>query len=376
MRIAFLIRSLTGGGAERVCVLLANGLAAKGHEVTVVTVKPESEDAYTLAPQVQRVVLNASLDTPRRQESVLGKNWGLLTAIRQTTKNLAPQVVVSFVHMVNIRVVLALLWAGVPVIVTEHNDSKHSTLHAFWRLTRRLVYPWASHLVSVSEGVDEDFAWMAPTRRSVIYNPVLIPGPSTRPDAGPRADEGPLWLLAMGRLVPQKGFDLLIQAFGQLAEDHPRWHLRILGEGEERANLEAQIRRAGLEERVSLPGFVSDPDILLGSGDLFVVSSRWEGFCLALAEAMAAGLPAVSFDCPSGPSELITHEHDGLLVEPENVEALTEALDQMMTDSALRETFGARARQSVARFSVERIVAQWELLLGEMAANATPAPRT
>src|ERR1700733_4389767 len=170
-------------------------------------------------------------------------------------------------------------------------------------------------------------------------------------------------LAAMGRLDYQKGFDLLIDAFARAAEGQPDWSLVILGEGPERRRLEEQIHTRGLEPRVQLLGWVSDPSRVLRDCDAFVLSSRYEGFPNALLEAMALGLPAVAVDCPSGPADIIRSEVDGLLVPLGSVPALTTALRRLMCDEKLRHRLGREAVQVVGRFSSERYYARWEAVL-------------
>ena len=145
-----------------------------------------------------------------------------------------------------------------------------------------------------------------------------------------------------------------------IAAKYPEWNLIIFGEGEEREALDQQVKVSKLQDRISLPGFVDNPMVQMASMSIFVVSSRWEGYCLVLAEAMAVGLPVISFNCPSGPSELITNNVDGLLIEKDNVEKLTQSMETLITDEHRRNMLGLRASKSVERFSLARILDQWE----------------
>lgn len=167
----------------------------------------------------------------------------------------------------------------------------------------------------------------------------------------------------MGRLDRQKGFDLLIEAFSRIAAKHPDWSVHILGDGSERAALEALIESKHLAGRVVLRGWVDDPVAELRAAELFVLSSRFEGFPNALLEAMACGLPAVACDCPGGPAEIIRAGTDGLLVPPEDTAALAAALEQLMSDDELRARLAGRASEVKRRFSVERFFEQWEAVL-------------
>jgi glycosyltransferase involved in cell wall biosynthesis len=167
-------------------------------------------------------------------------------------------------------------------------------------------------------------------------------------------------------LVKLKGFDRLLEAFTSLVRKHENWDLAILGEGSERGALESQVLAAKLDGRVVLPGQAGNVGEWYERADLYVMCSHFEGFPNTLAEAMAHGLPTVSFDCDTGPRDIIRHEIDGLLVPPGDVAGLSAALDRLMGDAALRTRFAARALEVRKRFSIERIAGMWEELFAEV----------
>jgi glycosyltransferase involved in cell wall biosynthesis len=166
-------------------------------------------------------------------------------------------------------------------------------------------------------------------------------------------------------MVDQKGFDLLIPVFHRLAGIFPGWVLVILGEGENRPMLEELIVSAGLQGRVLMPGRAGNISQWYEAADLYVMSSRFEGFGNTLAEAMAHGLPAVSFDCDAGPRDIIRHEVDGFLVSAGDVSLLEKSLHLLMEDGELRRRFSERAIEARERFSMERIAGMWETLIEE-----------
>jgi glycosyltransferase involved in cell wall biosynthesis len=207
-------------------------------------------------------------------------------------------------------------------------------------------------------------------RRSwVIPNPVDLPSGARKPDGKE------MTLAAVGRLVPQKGFDMLIDAFAAIADRHPEWTLVIWGEGPDRESLEAQRDKLGLGQRISLPGVSERPGSWLESADAFVLSSRFEGWGIVLLEALAWGLPCVSFDCEWGPAEMIENGVDGLLVPRENTQALGENLSKVMSDPELRRKLSTNAKLSTQRFSHDRVMAAWDQVIGTALAAHNGAGR-
>jgi glycosyltransferase involved in cell wall biosynthesis len=273
---------------------------------------------------------------------------------------------VSFLDMVNVRVLLATRGLGIPTIVMEQTDPGQKQIGAAWNTLRRLLYPRADRLVVLSETSRSFFGPGIQKRSIIIPNPIAIEPPKPHGDTRPAADRT---VVAMGRFAPEKGFDLLLEAFARIADQNPAWRLVIWGDGPLRSQLEGLRDRLGLTERVSMPGRTTEPFAALRQADLFVMSSRREGFPLALGEAMACGLPAVSFDCPSGPRELIRHEIDGLLVPDGDVPALADALDRLMTNDAERARLAARAVDVNERFGAERVLGQWEEMLQDVASE-------
>ena len=174
-------------------------------------------------------------------------------------------------------------------------------------------------------------------------------------------------IVAAGRLQPSKGFDLLLDAFDQVTAAHPDWQLWIFGAGEQRADLAAQIERLGLTGRALLRGFVHPLDERLVAASVFVLSSRYEGLPMAMLEAMAAGLPVVAFDCPTGPAEVISHGRSGLLVPPLDVRALADAICELIESPTRRRAMGAAAREESRRYRIGAVAQRWEALFSSLA---------
>ncbi|KAG1400358.1 hypothetical protein G6F59_013185 [Rhizopus arrhizus] len=264
--------------------------------------------------------------------------------------------------------VLASYGLGCRVIATEHTHPPSQTLSGLWLRLRRLTYPRAARVVALTRGTAEWIEQHVPgSRLAVIPNPVHWPLPRAEPLLTPVSGNGRKRLLAVGRLHADKGFDLLIQAFATLAPSHPDWDLVILGEGDERAALEAQVGKAGLASRISMPGRAGNVGDWYDSADLYVLTSRFEGLSNTLLESMASGLAAVSFDCDTGPREIVREGIDGVLVRPNgDVPALCKALADVMGNDAARQRMAQAATDVRARFSATRVLQQWQELFDDV----------
>ena len=363
-RLLFLIHSLSMGGAERVATNLANHWVNKGYAVAVATLSSEASDFYALDPRIERIALDLAKPSQHPMAAMLN-NLRTLRAVRRLLKQWQPQVTIAL--MTSANVYLALAGWGLPgqKIGSERIHPPTLPLGRVWEMLRRLAYGRLDQLVALTA---PSAAWLRNHTRAnnvtVIGNPISWPLPVQPPVLDPNTllTKGRQRLIAAGRLVEQKGFDLLIEAFALLAPDFPTWDLIIVGEGPLRGSLEAQLARLGLQDRVFLLGSVGNIGAWYMACDLYVMSSRFEGFPNTLVEALACGLPAVSFDCETGPRDIIRPEIDGLLVPPGDVSALVSSLTVLMTNQALRERFAMRAVEARVRFSVDGIAGQWERL--------------
>ena len=175
-------------------------------------------------------------------------------------------------------------------------------------------------------------------------------------------------VVAVGRICEQKGFDLLVEAWKTVAKCHPDWHLDIYGEGDQRHTLQQQITDGGLSQVVSLHPFTADVASVYARATFYVMSSRYEGFGLVLIEAMRCGLPCVSFDSPSGPSEIVTDGRDGILVpyrglsREKRIDGLAQALCRMMDHEEQIPVMGHAAQEASQRFTVGNVIPMWERL--------------
>ena len=371
LRISLVIHGLGCGGAEKVMVNLAGRLAAIGYQVSLLTTG-NTPDFFSPPDTITRRRL-APEDNPECRWFDLPCQRQRTRALREALLRDRPDVVISFIDLMNIAVLLALAGSNVPVIVAEHSDPRRHPIGWRWSGLRRLLYPRASRVVMLTRDARDWALGLWPRWQAVTIPNAVEQAPPPIQSSRP-AIFGPRNLVAMGRLGPEKGFDWLIEAFSRLSATFPDWHLIIYGEGRERPTLEALIREKGLEERIRLPGIEQHPEQALPHADVFVVSSRYEGFSMVLAETMAMGLPVVSFAC-SGPQEIVRDGVDGLLVAPGDVAALTDSLTRLMRDEALRRRLAQEATAVADRYAPERILELWRSEI-EAVCAATPAVPT
>ena len=327
-RICVFLHDLRGGGAERITLNLIEGMLRRGRNVDLVLVR-----AYgVFLPSIPAGTRVIDLRKKRVSHSIF--------AFARYLKRERPTSVLAALHHVNLAAIIAV-WISrlkTTLIVCEHNQISQKARHArgfVGRLTYRavaLLYPRATNIVAVSEGVADDLVAFAGLRREdvkVVYNPVYhegIPEKAAAPPLHPWFSSRSVpTLLAVGRLHKQKGFDILLQAFRRVRTALP-CRLVIVGEGVEREALTDLSRQLGIADDVSLPGFVENPLALMSRADLFVLSSRWEGLSTVLIEALACGATVVSTDCRSGPREILDNGRYGMLVPTDDPEALAQAI--------------------------------------------------
>ncbi|HEV7281568.1 MAG TPA: glycosyltransferase family 4 protein [Pirellulaceae bacterium] len=360
-RRLFLIHGLTAGGSEKVAVELTAHWAASGYPTALVTLASANEDRFPIGPGVERIGLDC-LGHSRGPLAAIGANRQRVRRIREAVREFSPDVVVSFNDRTNVLAALALRKRNFPLIVSERSDPRSRAREPLWSSLRRWTYPTADAVVIPSQGFRawaEGVAKKAP----VFVVPNACWSAKDLPEEAPRDAEREPIVLGMGRFDRPKGFDLLIEAFAQVAPRWPDWRLRLVGEGPEREALLRQAAEAGLGSQFEILPWASDPARRFREAKIFVLPSRGEGFPNVLVEAMAAGLATISFDCRSGPSDVIRPGHDGLLIETGDTFALAAALHRMIGDDAFRIACARRAQDVRERYSPASVFAKWEEVL-------------
>lgn len=370
-RIAFVINSLGPGGAERVMNNILHSADPQCWDVHLILLDREEE---TRTPP--DFVTVHRLDCQMRL-------WASIQQLKRALRSLKPDVVVSFLVRANVASVIAARRLAIPVIISERSNLSAHLAGRYRDVRRllagaapRLIYPRADRVIACSEGVRSDLVEnfsVKPDLIETIHNPVdfasIVRG-GVRP---PEIALPERFMISVGRLVEAKGFADLIEAY---AAAQPEIPLCILGEGPDRAKLEAMIGKLGLADRVLLLGYTDNPFAILSRAEFYVSASRCEGFPNALAEAMAIGLPSISTDCPSGPAEILanvesTHTRAvlqakyGILVPVGQTDAMAHALE-LMSHPKIRAHYGRMAQTRMRDFRLDKITDRYWSAFGRV----------
>lgn len=352
------IPRLCYGGAERVGVVLANGLARAGHEVTVVS--------NLLDPVTYE--LDADIDVlPLVSENrPAWRKWmSAARLLRRHVRNSRPDVVIGIMALCSLLARLAVVGLHIPVVATEHDAfdrPEGMSLSAYGYITKFWTNRLFSHVTVLTEA-DRRVIGRRLRRVSVMPNPL-----AAQPLKDVPAKRNVV--LAAGRLYDweYKGFDLLVEAWGRVAPAHPGWRLEIAGVGEEadRRRLLSWAAQWGVSGSVELLGFRSDIQDVMARSAVFCLSSRYEGFGLVLIEAMSQGCACVAADYRGRQSEIITRPEEGLTCAVGSADAIADALERIISDDDYRQRVQRAAIERSKFYAVGHVVQLWEKLLREV----------
>ncbi|MBU8869985.1 MAG: glycosyltransferase family 4 protein [Gemmatimonadales bacterium] len=342
---------------------LANAWSERGWEIEILTTHGNGEQTdYPLDPNVRHLPLATTVGP--------GRQIRIIRDIRRHISHRRPDFVVSFLVFTNILVLMATAGLGIPVFISERLDPRVKKIGKIWHSLRRLTYPLATRLIAQTPTAARLFEPWVPGRVRVIPNPVFPQ--AEQPGQNEIVHFDRPTILCMGRLMWQKGFDIALEAVALLPASCNEWQLIVLGEGPLRQDLEAQRNRLGLTNRVQFQGRVKNPWPWLRAADLFLLPSRTEGFPNALCEAMAAGLPVASTDCPSGPADIIQDGTDGILIPVSDPAAMATALADLIGSEEKRAGLGSLAPRIVDRFSLSSVLELWDHNFAEISKINNP----
>lgn len=353
------------GGVEHMSTALVNEMSARGHKCHLLSLDTESaEIEYDLAANITWHKVS-TVDAQHKADRK--ERFTRLKKIRAILKEHKIDVATGFQDGAFLTLALAALGTGVPVIAAERNSPsrfdftsdgkyKHLRYNSF-RLAKNITIQCPSYVDLYPKYLRKKI--------EVIPNPVFPP-PNT---AHPKGKEGEnKTLLSVGRLSYQKNYLVMLKAFSLIADKHPEWDLVIVGEGDHRDRLEEFIAENDLNERVNLIGYSKKTQDYYTNAQLFCLSSLWEGFPNALAEAMAHGLPSIGFQNCAGVSDLIEPDKTGLLAKGnDNSDDLAKVMDTMMSNDVKRAVMGQNAKEKIKEFTPAHVYDKWEQLFTNIA---------
>ncbi len=366
--ILFIALSLEGGGAERVIQLLLEGLYRKKYKLKLIVFNDILE--YNIPNDVEMVCLNK-----KSRYDFIKLIWKLARIYNRER----PFIVLSFLTYANIISAIAKFfsrWKG-KLVLTEHSNITMSLENSKAKTIKKWLiqssYPQSDYVVCVSNGAKNDLSrtFSIPRMKlKTIYNAVDVQSVGEMAEQVPphpwfKDKEIPI-IISAGRLVKLKAYPDLLRAFASVRKK-TNCHLVIMGQGEERGNLERLADDLGISKNVAMVGFQENPFSFISNSDVFVLSSRWEGFGNVIIEAMACGVPVISTDCPYGPNEIITDGVNGLLVPVGDVEAMADAIMTLLRNHELRARLADAGRKRAEYFSVDKMVAEYEKVFKEVA---------
>lgn len=399
MRITFVITNAYGGGGTIRTTLTMAAALAERHDVEVVSVVRHRDDLMLpIDPRIRlrvlvdnspaaRAVRRGSLNPVRQVRSLTHSALGRVASrlahpkdVRYSSFSVRTDLaLIRFVRSLDRDVVigtrpslnLILARYAPPGVIAIGQEHMHLAKHGpELRASYTRLYPRLDAMVTLTEGDAEEYRdLLGPTAR-------IQSVPNAVPDVGTiRAAHDPETkiVVAAGRLARQKGFDRLVAAWALVARKHPDWRLNIFGAGDDAA-LQARIDKKKLTDVVALKGFTDAPYERFAESAIYAMSSRSEGFPMVLLEAMGCGLPLVSFDCPTGPADIIQDGRNGLLVRDGDIKGLAAALNRLIDDPQLRQRMGAQGVEMAQNYAPDRVAQRWERLFEEL--QRAPRRRT
>lgn len=379
MKIRYALLTAYGmGGTVRTVLNQASAMAAAGHDVELISVlrrrsTPHFDidprvrlislvDEYATPPVEGRAAQRAPRDIPAGEAAIEYFNRHIEKAVVDHFAGLRDGVLVTTRPALNI---LAARHTPRSVVRVAQEHMNFATHKPDVQSAIRRWYPKFDAVVVLTNTDQADYQRLL-SRARVLRIPNAVLSLDQK-----QSDQSGRMVIAAGRLLPQKGYDLLIPAFAKVVARHPDWQLRIYGDGRRRDEIRALIEEHHVYNHVYLMGRTTQLDDEMTKASLTVLSSRFEGLPMVLIEAMTHALPVVSFDCPTGPADVLTDGVDGILVPPEDVEGLAAAMIRLIGDPPLRRKMGAAAAQTAISYGPDAVNPQWEHLFTELLAART-----
>jgi glycosyltransferase involved in cell wall biosynthesis len=362
MKILLLIDSLKVGGAERVATNLANNWSKSFKEVILVTFESDKYDCYDLNKSVIRLSIDNSKNISIPFFKFISVNLRRYLKIKQIIKEYDPDILIGMMSVASS--ILGMLKKSFPKKIFIGSERTYPPLFPLGFLKesiRKYTYKNLDYVVMQTEkGKIWAEKFLNCNKVKVIPNPVKYPLSSIEDHILPNMFKNKNILLSVGRLAKEKQFDHLIEIFSEISDNYPDWVLVIVGDGPEKQHLKEAINFYKLNDKVILHGHEKNIASWYKISKLFVLCSKFEGFPNCLIEAMSYGNAVISYDCDTGPRDIIENYQNGILVEVNNRKLMKEAIVNLMSDDELRNSIASKAIMVRESFSENRVANMWE----------------
>lgn len=352
-KICFIVGNLNNsGGTERVCSIVANELSSIGYDISILSVVEGTKPFFSLNEEIDvESLFPISGRTLYRTPAIIYKLRNYLKKESIDTLIVVETISVLFT-------LPAIQGLSIMHICWEHLNFKNDLGKTGRRLARQLAARYCDAVVTLTER--DRLYWLEGAKCKAHM--ISIPNPSPfAPQEYFKQDDSKT-VLAVGRLTSIKGFDLLIQSWVKVSDAYPDWNLTIVGEGEDREKLQTLINTENLSKSIKLVGNSNNIEYYYKNSDIFCLSSRFEGFPMVLLEALSFGLPVVSFDCDTGPAEIL-EDTGAVLVPPNNIDLLADALIDLIDNEEQRKNISLKSKEKSKEYQAETIIKQWDKLL-------------
>lgn len=347
MKIDFYISSLSGGGAEKVLISIAQRLAALENEVSIISLEKR--------PQFYMVDESVHVYKYENKESGMKVFIKDIKDIKKHMSESNADISISFLLRCNLLVLMAGFFSKRTIIVSDRNNplKEHSKLMF---ILQNILYLRANKIIVQTEQIKKYYMPLLKKRIYVIENPIDTKALDAQMEDVPKREKV---IISMGRLEAQKDYKTLIDAFASIYDKYPEWNVKVFGHGDMKAELESYVSQKGLMDSFKFCGRTDKPFYELSKASIFVLSSFYEGFPNVLCEAMYAGNLCIASDCVSGPRELITHDKNGWLFPVSDVEALTSLLENSIQREEQLDSVREEAKKTVRRLYLPQNIEKW-----------------
>lgn len=354
-KIDFIISKMSSGGAERVVANLANYFSIKGYKVRIITFNKGSH--YTLNKEITLVELHKKFII---KSTTINGIYQLLKFY--SNKLNRPDIISSHIGMLSYITLPVSKLYNIKIIISEHFNHKFQPTNFFKKILWNKLYKYSDALTILTKF---DYEFFSHRNKKII----VMENPTSFEIIDQKQEDRRKVILAVGNLdrFEHKGFDNLLEIAKEVLPNHPKWKINIIGSGTNgKILLEKKITALKLEDKVKLLGFKDNIKEIMSSSEVFILTSRNEGLPMVLLEAISQGMACISYDCISGPSDIIENGKNGLLIEDQNMNSMINSLDKLLLDEQLRIKLRENGPLSINRFSIEKVGWKWEKLINEV----------